>query len=341
MPNGKQKPYLLINEDISLYDQENDQETTRYHIVFLSDQQKSSLIENLKKNPSEEPKNYRLIAINDSTLTAADKSHYIQRIHSLRCKVQKDGPRDVMKDGKNEVEKEIVRALLRYDNPSIELDELENKVTTVMESPRLLKTIKEFFENNRLPESLQETKKEVYGFTKDTKTEIKRYTGDFATVTTNTDGHDERPIYEIKVSEEKESIFIDCCEKIERLYYSPFDTSSSIENEEEDVRIENRASIDKKTIQEVITILQDINKGVKHFSSPNFSLYGLFYDVKSVKLQRNLERDLPTEEKINLIKDYLSKTNSPIKQSLIQPIMDKQKMHLEKIQQPKRNQVGM
>ena len=329
MPNDEQKPYLLINEDIRPYDQvinENispyDQKITRYQIVFLSDQEKRSIIENLKNSPSEEPKNYRLIAINDSILTAADKSYYIERVHSLICKVENNESRDVIKDGENEVEKEIVRAFLKYDKPTIGSDELENKVATVMESPHELTTIKECLEDNILPEDLQKTKKAVTSFTNIKETERETCTRDFATVTTNTDGHDEGSIYKIKVSEQKKHTFIDCCEKIERLYYCPLDTSSSIESEEEDVRIQV-PSIDEITIKKVITILQDINKGVKHFSSPNFSFYGLFFDVESVKLQRNLQRDLPTEEKINLIEDYLSKTRSTIKESRIEPIMNR------------------
>ena len=52
MRNDEQKPYLLINEDMSPYDQE----ITIYQIVFLSDQEKRSIIENLKNSPSEKPK---------------------------------------------------------------------------------------------------------------------------------------------------------------------------------------------------------------------------------------------------------------------------------------------
>ena len=52
MRNDEQKPYLLINEDMSPYDQE----ITRYQIVFLSDKEKRSIIENLKNSPSEKPK---------------------------------------------------------------------------------------------------------------------------------------------------------------------------------------------------------------------------------------------------------------------------------------------
>ncbi len=42
-----------------------------------------------------------------------------------------------------------------------------------------------------------------------------------------------------------------------------------------------------------------------------------------------------------MIQKYVLETNSNQKRALIQPIMDKQKMRLEKTQQPKRNQVGM
>ena len=102
------------------------------------------------------------------------------------------------------------------------------------------------------------------------------------------------------------------------------------------IKIDERTiEVDEITIKKVITILQDINEGVKDRKSPYFSGYGLFFDVKSVKLQKNLEKNLSTGEKIYLIEKYLSETKNVQKKQPIQKIMNQRNNLLSEIQPPK------
>jgi len=213
----QEKVYLLINQDTSLYDPLYDEKTRpRHEIVNLT----SEGVNDLKK--SFEPGNYRLIAINDSTLIEADKYDYIQSVYSLICKLTNKGPNDVTADEITELKKivdasssvnEIVGKSLKnlktlLANWNKEHKGLSKRSFLVPEISDLeisdLRALKNHLEESKLPESLQLTRQ-------------------------NMDPLIDQNQSKIILTKEQ----IECCRKLESLYWDGFDDESPLKRDEE------------------------------------------------------------------------------------------------------------
>ncbi len=239
----QEKVYLLINQDTSLYDplydendplyDENDplydkKTRPRHEIVNLT----SEGVNNLKK--SFEPRNYRLIAISDSTLIEADKYDYIQSVYSLICKLKNKGPNYVTFDEITELKKivdasssvnEIVGKSLKnlktlLANWNKEHKGLSKRSFLVPEISDLeisdLRALKNHLEESKLPESLQLTRQNMDPL-------IDQLTRQ------NMDPLIDQNQSKIILTKEQ----IECCRKLESLYWDGFDDESPLKRDEE------------------------------------------------------------------------------------------------------------